>query len=178
MIKRILNMKDVKTHFDNVFGEDKWVITGSYAIYLLALLLEMDLSEELEPNNIDIMYHRNTPLATSAFLGYERVQNAPASSVTYVSDEYKDINATMTRSNIRFFCFGHMNIMVPTSLLRLYNDALEDNEDNLILVQKISLITAMIEKFSDDIIINNTRESLHLTPSSGSFEPLAKRLEF
>ncbi len=178
-IQKDLPMETIKTHFNAIFGEDKWVISGSFAIYLLSNMLGIEQSAELEPNNIDIMYCRNTPIASSSFLGYTRVQNSPSRSVTFVSNEYKDINATMIRGNIRFFRYNHMNIITPTSLLSWYKDALVDDPSNRLLQQKIRIITRMITQFSDDIIINDTRDSIRIFQSSGlSNEPLAKRLNF
>ncbi len=178
-IKQDLPMETIKKHFNAIFGEDKWVISGSFAIYMLSTMLGIEHRDELEPNNIDIMYCHNTPIAASSFLGYSRIQKSPSRSVTFVSNEYKDINATMIRGNIRFFRYNHMNIITPTSLISWYKDALIDDPSNQLLQQKIRIITKMISLFSDDIIVNNTREPTHLSRPSGlSNEPLAKRLKF
>ncbi len=121
-----INQPELIRILNSIFKEDKWVITGGLAIYLLAKATHVELPTEIIPHNIDIFYHYNTPLTINSFSNYIRGQNTPCSSMSFHNSENRTINLTLKRSRTRYIKLGSFNIMNPETLLKMYE--LDDDD--------------------------------------------------
>jgi len=171
------DINDIINNITNFFNERniRWVIGGSYAIKQLADMFSIE--NDINVNNIDIFYLGNTPITPEYIHTYRRVQNAPYSSMTYLTEDNYKINITMCRVNSIAYIYNNMKLMHPIKLLSYYMD--DFNFEN-IHINKIKIIDEIIIKARGQPRRQIVKENMEITHTRTyplfNCEPLARKL--
>ena len=167
-------IKNITTFFNN--RTIKFVIGGSYAIKQYCEMFSIE--NNIHVNNIDIFYLENTPITPEYIHTYRRVQSAPCSSMTYLTEDGFNINISMCRINsISYINYNNIKFMHPIKLLSYYKD---DFDFDIMRIHKINIIETVFKKVYDwpvqRIIMNNINKLKFFPKKNFDGIPLARRL--
>jgi len=174
-METIHQMIDILNNFFNT-KNIQYIIGGSMAIRMLADMFSIENNVAI--NNLDIFYLANTPI-TNEFIGnYQRMQNTPHTSVSYVNELGFHINLTMCRSNnMRYINFNGMKLMHPNKLHSYYTEEVLTEPAN---IEKLILLSDLSLRIIDYPCGTLTRDgSPHMMEQSVRYinnDPLVRRL--
>ena len=110
---------DYKSLFDSVFG-NKWILTGSAAVYLYAQYLNLPINFPV--NDIDIIYINKDLFYLNNFQGFVRRQTSPGRSMTFVNESQNTKFDVSIQPKERYHLINGFRLVDPSVLLDDYLD--------------------------------------------------------
>ena len=111
---------NLESVFHSQFG-DRWILTGSAAVYRYLVALGLSDRFAITVNDVDIIYIDNE-FNNNGFNGFFRKQSSPQRSMTFINEEERvSFDVNIQRSE-RYYTIDGVKLVHPNVMLEEYID--------------------------------------------------------